>query len=981
MPKASSHKHTNSHGFKLDYQAAFAVKDERNKTLEVDDPAGNGKVSLKTRTYILPKAIANFGGLFEKVDLDLRDVSIFDLGSGKASAYYIESSDLTYAELDLLGVVIPQARLSLRGLTNHPALTQGSGWIGRVTISGDSIQLPSIQGLSITPRRGSDAAVVLDVYPQSRSVGVGLDGITYRDDLLQVSGSGNLSISAGLPGDLKLGFKGVCELALPGLGLLPLVGDLDFTVDQQKLQTIGVGIESTQSIAGLGFAGRLNFRHDVSLNQGRIELSKAKLFDLALSGSLAYDSSGIRGTLAVDGTSQPTLTVAGLSLKPLNGTILYNYAKTEQGAWAGDVSLAGAFDVAIGSGSARFNGDLSLSLDGNGMASFRSANLELASDLDLSLSGFSLRLAGQDGGTLAPTRLGLIKNNGTLTPSLSGTLILPSFSGLAIELPANGLTYGPTGWQLNGFNARLNQDLDLGMLKLGDAAQLSYRDGLLSLNPDLSVNLAAFNLAIKPLGNLIVTYFAPVVDPIISIFKTDIDLRNIASVNSALESLRDVLNLDLPTAWASVVAYLEAYPGNPYRDNQLTAGELLDFVVYTAFDKVQSNPQAASAVFRQVFGLDLPGWLKDLPQGVSYAPFSLASTVKRLEDIKIFGSELSAIQLAKSDWVKLPLELQLNASAAAPTLGGPEQSQEQLRRQLGEDLKSLSTGLRQLANFNDQQVQRSQAIGFRQQSPLSFDVDFNLPLLDDPVTAITSLIANRPFDLLSTNLALRSGIDLGYRVPLSTLVAAIPAAGQAAAGVLQALNASLNLRAGLMAEAALSLGLTTTANTLGTLIGSMADPDANAASLVKAFASKDADGNSMGLYVGQPSSRPLLSLLPSVQVGLGFDRLIAAEVFGKVEGDVGLSLDHRLDGRYYLTDALTGQLVPPGLNVSADVKAGVGLSSSLGDARKLWTIVDNATLFSSAPKPQAPMAFLDRNDLLFDGGVALADAPLLASLL
>ena len=584
-----------------------------------------------------------------------------------------------------------------------------------------------------------------------------------------------------------------------------------------------------------------------------------------------------------------------------------------------------------------FAGDITLGLSPSGAPQVASSNLRLASDLDVNLDGFKVKLIAND--PLAPAHISFINSNGTLQPSLSGKLVFEDLAGLSFAIPEGGLVYDSTGWQFRDVQLSLTNPVAFGPVRFGPNASIRLSNGALLVEPDLSINLDSFNLSLQPFGKLIETTVVPITKPIVDLYTTDIDFNSSTVIRQGLERIRSVSGIDVPKAWAAVVGYVEDVPGNPYRDQKLSLGELLDFVSYQAFLFVQRNPGSAAALFKSVFNTDLPQWLADLPAGISYAALSLSATVGKIEALSRFAASLGASSLAEGPWQSIPVAFQLNPGSPQPSLVGGDSALATLRQ----ELSKLAPGLQSLDGAQP-------ASGQIQTTPLSFDYSIQIPLFREPLGTLAALISGRPFDVISSDFSLGGGLSYTYKLPLASLALAIPAA----AGVLDALNASLNLTAGLRASLAVSLGVSSTPAVLGGLVQGVRSGSLSMDAATTALAGRDSiTGQPLGLYLTQPKGRKLFELSPAARIGLGLDTFAAdAEAYAQVNGALGLSVNaNDPANRIYLAQLPSSLSALPGMTGSADIAGEVGLlvNTIFGSANPKYNfpIVQNATLFSS----------------------------------
>jgi hypothetical protein len=956
MTRTVAHPHPLAgHGFMvaIGTQSVFGANDPAS-TFNIKDPLGGDKIlKLRTRTYIAKNSVVNFGGLFEDLDLNVGSLHVFLLPNG-GKAFYLQDVSLDYGDLSLGGLSLKGASVGIEGLTNHPDVYGKNGWFGTVKLGAESLLFSSIPELSLSAAKPGKDALSIGYNFATRSLELALSNLAYRSHQLDLSASGRLVIGSGVNSSSRLDFSGSGSLALSALGLPAISGELDVVVDDQKLKTIKlkVLVDAKQPIAPIGLSGSLEFQHDVLLEQGQIILSGARLFEIPIAGSLAYDSAGFRSALSIDTARPGSIDLGGLQVTPRSGRLGLNYFKNPQGVWGGDIKLSGVFDLGLSGLQVSFRGDVELSLDPSASPSLKSASLTLASDVDLAIGGFNLRLLSND--PVAPTKLSLVNSNGALVPSLSGKVAFSDLAGLQLTVPEGGISYGANGWAFNDVQLDLGQNLDLGPVRLGSQASAHYQNGKVTLNPDLSVNFDTFALGLKPIGQLVNDVVTPITAPIVKVFTTNIDLGSVAEVRDAMATLKSKTDIDLASAWSGLVGFLEDVPGNPYKDNVLSAGELLDFVSYRAFDFVQKNPGIANTAFKAVFNTDLPSWLLELPQGINYADLSMSATVARLDAINKLAASLLEPVTQDNRWVSVPMAIELAANSINPNLSGDDASRQALEAQL----RQLSGGLQKLEQLS--QNQAPAAVREVKTLPLKFGYGFSVPLYDDTVNTLLKLIGNKPFDVVRGDFSLSSGVELNLALPLAELATAFPPAY----AVLKAIDARFDLRTGLGAQLALSLGLSSSAPSLlaiGKEIGG--NFNQTPAALLKLFSGRDpVTGSALGLYVGQTPGTPMLQLSPYVQAGLGGGRFgVDGLAYGRVDGTIKVDLTSP-DGsnRAYLSDVVTGLASLPGIKATGSLDGTVGLKvdTLVGglEPKVIFPIVKDATLFNTAPQPQTLLA-------------------------
>jgi hypothetical protein len=914
------------------------------------------------------------GGVLSEVPAPVQSIAAADVAwafdtdpvDNKLDAFYLNTGTINLPTITALGVVADNVKITVRDLSNHPDLLKLKGlaagnWLGSITLSGSTVSLPSVPNLTFSAKPSGSDAFTATYDIASGDVQLDLAQVAYASP--QITASLSDSQLKLINSSKTVSFSGSGQLSLPGLGLDKLSGSLDFKAINGALDSLKASITAATPISVLGLVGTLGLDHSFKTGAGTLSVQGGQLLGVGVTGQLAYTPTAISGSLTLNNSASAPLSLSagGLSLTPTQGTVSlsYDWGNGGAGGRGGLFSFKdAAFNIGLGDKTASFSGDVSLALTPGGTPSLKSATLKLDSDIDLNLGGFNVSLLASD--PLAPTKLSLVNSNGALVPTLSGKVAFRDLCDLQLTVPEGGISYGANGWAFNDVQLNLGQNLDLGPVRLGSQASARYQNGTFTLNPDLSVNLDTFALALKPIGQLVNDVVMPITAPIVKVFNTNIDLGSVDSVRTFMDTVKDWsgklgLTIDLASAWSGLVGYLEDVPGNPYKDSVLTAGELLDFVNYRAFDFVLKNPGTANTAFKAVFNTDLPSWVQNLPQGINYADISMSATVARLDAINKLAAALLDPATPTNQWLPVPFTIELGANSTKPELSGGDAARQALEAQL----RQLSGGLQKL----DQLSQNQAPVAVREAKtlPLKFGYGFGVPLFDDTINTVLKLINNKPFDVVRSDFSLSSGAELNFALPLAELAAAYPPAY----AVLEAINAKVDLRTGLGAQLALSLGLTSSAPSLLAIGKDISSNLAQTpAALLKLFAGRDpVTGSALGLYVGQTPGTPMLQLSPYVQAGLGagigaFGLGVDVLAYGRADGTINVNLTNA-DGsnRAYLSDVLTGLATLPGIKATASVDGTVGITATgLGTADYKFPILKDATLFNIAPQPQALLA-------------------------
>jgi hypothetical protein len=455
MARPSTHKHTNGHGFTLNYVNAFPVTQESLKALSIDKADGSGKLALKTRTHIVQKAIANFGGLFEKIDLAVDQVSLFDTGKGKIDGFYIEGFSSTLNEIDLLGVVIPQARIALRGLTNHPDATQGVGWIGGVSIAGSGLSFKAIPELKFVPLRQGSDAVVLNVNTATAAVDVKVDQLSYQNSNIAIAGKGSLAIKKGASGTANVTFSGDGSISFANLGIDPMDGSLSLSLDNNSLQSLSAALATTAPIGSLMLGGQLQFNHNFSSNSGSVVLTNGTVYGIEVSGNLAYDPKALAGNIAINNVAKSGIDYGGFTFIPYGASLGYSYDASTKSVNLDFTNMEVGFK--FGSSEARFSGNLGLTLKPSAASTeiaFRAAELLLLEDVTWS---FPVGNAGKTGSVSLKATDGLTQTKLSLGYSAEDSYIISQ--GGTPSGPAKLTITGNVAANLDGFGIKGTQSL------------------------------------------------------------------------------------------------------------------------------------------------------------------------------------------------------------------------------------------------------------------------------------------------------------------------------------------------------------------------------------------------------------------------------------------------------------------------------------------------------------------------------------------
>lgn len=386
---AAGHGFTYSTGPTVTFQPS-----DPGATLNVRSPDGSGGVvPLKTRTSKTTNSIVNFGGLFEKVDLLVGELNLFTTSAG-GNAFYLNGVGLTATEMDLLGIRIPSAKVVVDGLTNHPAISNTGSWIGKVTMTGTGLEIAAIPGLKFVPtsQKPGDPALQASYNFNTKQVEAAINNVTYTSNDINLAVGGSVKISpaknVGTASETvsKLEFNGQGSVSLPGLGLEPVSGSVQFVLENNQMQSLIASLSTSQSVDQWKIAGDLKLSHNFIAQTGSVELSNASIYSIGAKGSLNYDNKGINGNVTLSNISKGGFSYGSFAFTPYEGTLAYSYD-----ALLKSVSLDFKnvkFGVTLFDKEAIFSGSLSLSIaTATGAVSFKSADLALVNDIAWTFDG------------------------------------------------------------------------------------------------------------------------------------------------------------------------------------------------------------------------------------------------------------------------------------------------------------------------------------------------------------------------------------------------------------------------------------------------------------------------------------------------------------------------------------------------------------------------------------------------------------------
>ena len=825
-------------------------------------------------------------------ELQLR---LYDLdgGDGRADHLFLDGQVLSLDNLNLDWLQAGSLRLGLNAISNLPVLDPDPG---------DDRELSGVIALELTQAqvgsafRFARAAGELDLG--RGSLALDLQGLSFSNAGVALEAAGRLRIDPDQPADrwLQLQARGRLDRQLPGLQSLQ--GDLSLSFDRELRLS---GIAGTLAAAAGGRLGDLQLRGDLSFAYD------AALQETTLTGAVSLagidadatirflpDEGGFEASLQI--SNQNSLQLADwLRLTPQQLQLLYSYSP-EQGS---QLSLDGNASVSIAGRQVEVAGALQL---GFGAADeqplLRGGSLRLTSPLEgLDLAGFQVDLIADRAGKLP--EISLSEREGTVIPRLTGAVRFKDLQDLTIELDpeSGGLSFLNKAWIFEEFAVDLTPSgpLNLGLLQIGDGASVRYADGVLSLDPDLSLNGRLLGEVLAPVARVIDNTITPIARPLIDGLKADINLDTLNN----LEALKPDWVWDWvwePVAdtgrdlYGSLITSFEATPGNPYRDGRLQVVELLDTTAYGFYQLLKANPSLGKALAQQI------GLSDDYVQAVlGGAPYlSLAGGVQALESIGelaavVTQAEAAAGPVGAGTLVPIPdLLLRLRPGGIAETLGS-------IGTLASEDSAVLRALLEVMAAWRDADRDASPSGTSSSSGLFQVRPSLRIGVLDDPVATALNAFSGKPFDVIQFGLGVDASLalELNQTIPvtLGPLVLPLLLGGEVR------FSGELNA----------SLGLTTSSTALQSFRDDFAvEPLSAVASLL---APAQADG--LGLYLAGQPDRPLLRLDPQIRVQGGLDAgAVGVRAFAGLQGSIDVQLASERLYLGELVQALSGDTPP-----------------------------------------------------------------------
>lgn len=388
---------------------------------------------------------------------------------GVIDSFYIDTYQFSLPKISALGLEAENIKLTLRELSNHPALQSLTGssskaWLGSVGLSGQGISIPTLPALALMPQTGGGNAFKANYDLLSGDLGVDLDRVAYSTKRLKAAlTSAQLRLSNG---SKDVTVKGSSELSMPTLGIQKVAGDLELKAVDGSMKSLRGSISTAEPITALALSGSLDINYHFKTRAGSIRLTDGLIDGVKVSGSLNYSNSGdattdlITGQLTIDNSIRKGAIdiVNGLiSLRPLQGALDYEYRPAGAEKPGGSLKFSGiTADLVIGGQEVPFSGSLALKLHPDQAPTLAGMTLNLLRDVELNLSGVGrVRLEGAADGQGAQFGLASISGADGLWPTFSGKVSLDTSFGTAFAR-INSLTsmiddeIGVPFWRIDG---------------------------------------------------------------------------------------------------------------------------------------------------------------------------------------------------------------------------------------------------------------------------------------------------------------------------------------------------------------------------------------------------------------------------------------------------------------------------------------------------------------------------------------------------
>jgi hypothetical protein len=854
-------------------------------------------------------------------------IRLYDLDNndGLADHIYIDGTALEINDLTTSWLTANSAGLSLNKLSNLPVLSinneSQTGFTG-------SIDLDIKNGLIGNTVRFDQATGNYDLGQES--LNLSLQALTTTLPWLNLSGSGNLKLDLNQNANsfLTISSNGIVDVGLEEL--LPLRGNIELQLNRQgslsKLTGKLIGGIGGGQLGDLTLNGDLNFSHDAQLNTSTIS-GNIRIAGVDASGSLIYKPNSGEFSANLKANNQTEIEIADwLRLTPLDLDIRYQYNPNNGSL----VALTGSANIKINDINLDIEADLIARFArGTNRLTLESGTLKLTKPSQgLKIAGFAVDLIADSAGNLPS--INLVQQNDILVPKLQGAIRLPELQELTIELtPETGqVTYtSAQGWMIDGLEIDLTPSgpLNLGLFTIGDSAKLTYNEDTFTVYPDLFINANALNKTLAPLARTIDNTIKPIVNPVLQLLKTEINLDNFKDLtplkpNWIADWVWEPLVSTGKNIHDGLLETLEATPGNPYRDSKLQVVELLDSTSYFIFQLIKNNPSLGRLLADQ---LGLPAdFVEAAIAGTPY--ISLASSVAVLEAI---SNLTQAIRDA---------EVQSGSSSgtfiAVPDLAFRYQpgSLQEILGSIGNVAQDDSAVVK--AILDTQAAWRNQKdapveIKNSYTALLNSSADLTIPLFDDPARFILSALSNDSnLDLFKLDITLDANLGLDYNQIIP--IYGIPFVFGTQASVRGHLDAAL--------------GISTSRNQLEAFANNLELKGLESA--IGSFLAP-ADQQQQGLYLEALPGKPLLSLNPDLRLQAGVDSgLLGLRAFIGAAGELDIQL---ANDRLYLgellqlinTDApITPEQIGGLLGFEANLSAKAGIDINLAGWKNLTTL-------------------------------------------
>jgi hypothetical protein len=818
--------------------------------------------------------LGNPNTLLRLYDLDHKD--------GLADHVYVDGTAVEIKDLTTSWLTADSAGLGLNKMSNLPALTKNNE--NQAVFTG-SIILDIKNGLIGNTVRFAQATGNYDLGQES--LNLSLQALTTTLPWLNVSGSGNLQLNLNPNQTSYLTITSTGTIDPGPEGLLPLRGDIELQLDRQggltKLKGNVLGGAGGGQLGDLTLNGDLSFSYDPQLDLSTIS-GNVSLAGVNATGMIVYKPGSGDFSANLKATNQTEIEVTDwLWLTPRDLDIRYQY-NPANGSLA---TLKGSASIKINDVNLDIEADLTARFAaGTNRLALESGTLKLTKPSQgLKIAGFAVDLIADTAGNLPS--ISLMRENDALVPQLRGAMRLPELQGLTIELtPETGqITYSSAqGWMIEGLEVDLTPSgpLNLGLFTIGDSAKITYNQDTFTVYPDLFIHTNALNKTLAPLARTIDHTIKPIVDPVLQLLKTEINL----------DSLKDLTPLkpDWIANWVweplvnsgktihdGLIETLEATPGNPYRDQKLQIVELLDSTSYFIFQLIKDNPSIGRALASQ---LGLPSDFVDA--AIAGTPYiSLASSMAVLEAIDNLSQAIRVAEArgdtSSGDFIAVPdlaFRYQLgNLQEILGSIGNVAQNDSAVVKAI---LDTQSAWRNQKNATNETRNEYT--------SLLNGSADLSIPLFDDPARFILSALSSEAIlDLFKLDLSLDANLGLSYnqKIPIY--------------GIPFVVGTQANVRGHLDA----ALGISANRNQLKTFANNLELQGLESA--VGSFLAP-ADQQQQGIYLEALPGKPLLSLSPDLRLQAGVDSGLAGlRAFIGAAGKLDIQL---ANDRLYLGELL-----------------------------------------------------------------------------